>query len=81
MFVAQLVGPQGKVVSFDVDQASISTAQRRATAAGLDNAKRIGPRIALPVGPYALRAHPVQFFENIRNVSASRHGESHTPKG
>jgi 2-polyprenyl-3-methyl-5-hydroxy-6-metoxy-1,4-benzoquinol methylase len=37
MLVAQLVGPQGRVVSIDVDQASISTAQRRATAAELDN--------------------------------------------
>jgi 2-polyprenyl-3-methyl-5-hydroxy-6-metoxy-1,4-benzoquinol methylase len=37
MLVAQLVGPQGQVVSIDLDQASISTAQRRATAAGLDN--------------------------------------------
>lgn len=38
MLVAQLVGPQGKVVSIDLNQASILTAQRRATAAGLDNA-------------------------------------------
>jgi ubiquinone/menaquinone biosynthesis C-methylase UbiE len=37
MLVAQLVGPQGNVVSIDLDQASISTAQRRATAAGFDN--------------------------------------------
>jgi len=37
MLVAQLAGPQGKVVSIDLDQASISTAQRRATVAGLDN--------------------------------------------
>jgi 2-polyprenyl-3-methyl-5-hydroxy-6-metoxy-1,4-benzoquinol methylase len=37
MLVAQLVGSQGKVVSIDLDQASISTAQRRATVAGLDN--------------------------------------------
>jgi hypothetical protein len=45
------------------------------------DAKRIGPRIALPVGPYALRAHPAQLFENVMNVSTSRHGEAHTPKG
>jgi ubiquinone/menaquinone biosynthesis C-methylase UbiE len=37
MLVAQLVGPQGKVVSIDLDQASLSTAQERATAAGFDN--------------------------------------------
>jgi ubiquinone/menaquinone biosynthesis C-methylase UbiE len=37
MLVAQLVGPQGKVVSIDLDQASLSTAQRRATGAGFDN--------------------------------------------
>jgi ubiquinone/menaquinone biosynthesis C-methylase UbiE len=37
MLVAQLVGPQGKVVFIDLDEASVSTAQRRATAAGLDN--------------------------------------------
>jgi tRNA A58 N-methylase Trm61 len=34
MLVAQLVGPQGKVVSIDLDQASLSTAQERATRQG-----------------------------------------------
>jgi len=38
MLVARLVGPQGKVVSIDLDQASICTAQRRAAALGIDNA-------------------------------------------
>jgi 2-polyprenyl-3-methyl-5-hydroxy-6-metoxy-1,4-benzoquinol methylase len=37
MLVAQLVGPQGKVASIDLDQASIATAQKRASAIGLDN--------------------------------------------
>jgi 2-polyprenyl-3-methyl-5-hydroxy-6-metoxy-1,4-benzoquinol methylase len=37
MLVAQLVGPGGRVVSIDLDQASIETAQKRATAFGLDN--------------------------------------------
>ena len=37
ILVAQLVGPQGKVMSIDMDQASISIAQSRATAAGLVN--------------------------------------------
>jgi ubiquinone/menaquinone biosynthesis C-methylase UbiE len=37
MLVAQLVGPRGMVVSIDLDQASVSTAERRAAAAGLDN--------------------------------------------
>jgi SAM-dependent methyltransferase len=38
MLVAQLIGPAGRVVSIDLDQASIETAQRRASTAGLDNA-------------------------------------------
>src|SRR6184192_495785 len=38
MLVAQLVGPAGRVVSIDLDQASVETAQNRALAAGLDNA-------------------------------------------
>jgi trans-aconitate methyltransferase len=38
MLVAQLVGPNGRVVSIDLDQASIETAQRRASTVGLDNA-------------------------------------------
>jgi ubiquinone/menaquinone biosynthesis C-methylase UbiE len=37
MLVAQLVGPAGRVVSIDLDQASIDTAQKRARAVGLDN--------------------------------------------
>jgi len=37
MLVAELVGPHGKVVSIDLDPASIATAQTRASAAGLDN--------------------------------------------
>jgi ubiquinone/menaquinone biosynthesis C-methylase UbiE len=37
LLVAQLVGPAGLVVSIDLDQASIETAQRRASALGLDN--------------------------------------------
>jgi len=38
MLVARLVGPAGKVVSIDLDQASVETARRRASTAGLDNA-------------------------------------------
>jgi trans-aconitate methyltransferase len=38
MLGAGLVGPAGRVVSIDLDQASIETAQRRASTAGLDNA-------------------------------------------
>ncbi len=37
MLVAQLVGPAGRVVSIDLQQASIETAQKRALAVGLDN--------------------------------------------
>ncbi len=37
MIVAQLVGSAGRVVSIDLDQASIETAQRRASTMGLDN--------------------------------------------
>ena len=37
MLVAQLVGPTGRVVSLDLDDASIETAQRRTSAIGLDN--------------------------------------------
>ena len=37
LLVAQIVGPAGRVVSIDLDQASIETAQRRASAVGLDN--------------------------------------------
>jgi 2-polyprenyl-3-methyl-5-hydroxy-6-metoxy-1,4-benzoquinol methylase len=37
MLVAQLVGPGGRVVSIDLDQASIGTAQKRASALGFDN--------------------------------------------
>src|ERR1700730_10849499 len=37
MLVAQLVGPVGRVVSIDLDQGSIETAQKRASAVGLDN--------------------------------------------
>jgi SAM-dependent methyltransferase len=37
MLVAQQVGPAGRVLSIDVDQASIETAQRRAAAVGLEN--------------------------------------------
>jgi len=37
MLVAQLVGPAGRVVSIDLDQASIETAQRRASTVGFDN--------------------------------------------
>jgi ubiquinone/menaquinone biosynthesis C-methylase UbiE len=38
LLVAQLVGPAGRVVSIDLDQASIDTARKRASAVGLDNA-------------------------------------------
>jgi 2-polyprenyl-3-methyl-5-hydroxy-6-metoxy-1,4-benzoquinol methylase len=38
LLLAQLVGPTGRVVSIDQDQASIETAQKRAAAVGLDNA-------------------------------------------
>ena len=37
LLVAQLVGPAGRVVSIDLDQASIDTAHRRAAAVGLEN--------------------------------------------
>jgi ubiquinone/menaquinone biosynthesis C-methylase UbiE len=37
MLVAQLVGPQGKVISIDADEASLATARKRAAAFGLDN--------------------------------------------
>jgi ubiquinone/menaquinone biosynthesis C-methylase UbiE len=37
MLLARRVGPQGLVVSIDLDQASIATARERATAAGLAN--------------------------------------------
>jgi 2-polyprenyl-3-methyl-5-hydroxy-6-metoxy-1,4-benzoquinol methylase len=37
MLVAQLVGPEGRVVSIDLDQASIETAHKRAAAVGFDN--------------------------------------------
>ena len=39
MLAAQLVGPSGRVVSIDRDQASIETAQRRVSAIGLENVK------------------------------------------
>lgn len=45
------------------------------------DAERIGPGVAQPVGPYALRAQPIQPIENIRNVLASLHDNAHTPKG
>lgn len=38
MLAAQLVGPGGRVVSIDLDTASIETAQKRASAVGLNNA-------------------------------------------
>jgi trans-aconitate methyltransferase len=37
LLVAQRVGPAGRVVSIDLDQAAIDTASRRASAVGLDN--------------------------------------------
>ena len=37
MLVAQLVGPQGKVTSIDLDEASIATARKRTSAVGLGN--------------------------------------------
>ena len=37
MLVARLVGPGGRVVSIDIDQASIETARKRASAVGFDN--------------------------------------------
>ena len=39
MLAAQLVGPTGRVVSIDRDQASIETAQRRISAIGLGNVR------------------------------------------
>jgi len=39
MLLARRVGPQGLVVSIDVDQASIDTARERATVAGLANTR------------------------------------------
>ena len=38
MLVAKLVGPQGEIVCVDMDQAFITTAQKRASAVGIDNA-------------------------------------------
>jgi 2-polyprenyl-3-methyl-5-hydroxy-6-metoxy-1,4-benzoquinol methylase len=38
MLVAQLIGPQGRVISIDLDQASIESARKRALAVGLENA-------------------------------------------
>jgi len=38
MLIAHLVGPAGRIVSIDLDHASIETAQRRASTAGVDNA-------------------------------------------
>jgi ubiquinone/menaquinone biosynthesis C-methylase UbiE len=37
MLVAQFVGPAGRVVSIDLDQASIDTARRRVAAGGFNN--------------------------------------------
>ena len=39
MLTAQVVGPTGRVVSIDLDQASIETARRRVLAMGLENVK------------------------------------------
>jgi ubiquinone/menaquinone biosynthesis C-methylase UbiE len=39
MLAAQLVGPAGRVVSIDLDQASIETFGQRASTLGLDNVK------------------------------------------
>jgi ubiquinone/menaquinone biosynthesis C-methylase UbiE len=41
MLAAQLVGPTGRVVSIDRDQASIETARRRVSAIGLENVRFI----------------------------------------
>jgi trans-aconitate methyltransferase len=38
MLIAELVGPAGRIVSIDLDHASIETAQRRVSIAGIDNA-------------------------------------------
>jgi 2-polyprenyl-3-methyl-5-hydroxy-6-metoxy-1,4-benzoquinol methylase len=38
MLAAHLVGPQGRITSIDLDEASIETAQKRASAVGIDNA-------------------------------------------
>jgi SAM-dependent methyltransferase len=37
MLVAQLIGPEGRVISIDLDQASIDSARKRALAVGLEN--------------------------------------------
>jgi 2-polyprenyl-3-methyl-5-hydroxy-6-metoxy-1,4-benzoquinol methylase len=37
MLVAQLVGAQGRIISIDLDEASIATARKRAAAVGLNN--------------------------------------------
>src|SRR5262245_3022701 len=37
MLLAQLVGDQGRVISIDINQASLATAHRRASAMGLGN--------------------------------------------
>jgi 2-polyprenyl-3-methyl-5-hydroxy-6-metoxy-1,4-benzoquinol methylase len=38
MLVARLIGPQGRVISIDLDQASVDSARKRALAVGLENA-------------------------------------------
>jgi ubiquinone/menaquinone biosynthesis C-methylase UbiE len=51
MLAAQLVEPAGRVVSIDLDRASIETARQRASTVGLDNVNfhRATPRT---LGPY-----------------------------
>jgi 2-polyprenyl-3-methyl-5-hydroxy-6-metoxy-1,4-benzoquinol methylase len=57
MLVAELVGPAGRVVSIDLDQATIDTAQRRASTFGLNNAifnERISP--LLPIASPSMKS-------------------------
>jgi ubiquinone/menaquinone biosynthesis C-methylase UbiE len=51
MIAAQLVGSAGQVISIDLDQASIETAQRRAAAFGLENTSFDRADIAAYVPP------------------------------
>jgi cyclopropane fatty-acyl-phospholipid synthase-like methyltransferase len=55
MLAAGLVGPAGRVVSIDLDQASIETDQRRASTAGLDKRDVLSSGYLNLYGPGAIR--------------------------
>ena len=55
MIAAQLVGPAGHLTSIDLDQASIETAQRRASAFGFENTSFNRADIAACVPPQSVR--------------------------